>query len=67
MPIGLKETAPQNVRVALAQAASINFDLQASVDMACQPIAEAGRAGAQLVAFPESFIPDYPLWIRYEK
>ncbi|KXH26568.1 hypothetical protein CSIM01_02869 [Colletotrichum simmondsii] len=55
--------ASRKVRVALTQAASMDFDLQASVDKACQIIAEAGQAGAQLIVFPESFIPGYPFWI----
>lgn len=58
--------ASRNVRVALVQASSIDFDLQASVDKACQLIAEAGQTGAQLIAFPETFIPGYPFWIWYE-
>ncbi|KAK1638020.1 carbon-nitrogen hydrolase [Colletotrichum phormii] len=56
-------TPSKNVRVALAQEASIDFDLQASVDKTCHIIAEASRAGAHLIAFPETFIPGYPFWI----
>ncbi|KAK1673176.1 carbon-nitrogen hydrolase [Colletotrichum godetiae] len=59
-------TPSKNIRVALAQEASIDFDLQASVDKTCHVIAEAGRAGAQLIGFPETFIPGYPfcIWSR---
>lgn len=56
---------PKTIRIAVAQAASIDFDLQGSVNKACQLIAEAGRAQAQLICFPEAFIPGYPFWIWY--
>lgn len=51
-----------SVLIATAQAAPIFLDRDATVDKACGLIAEAGRSGARLVAFPESFIPAYPDW-----
>ncbi|WYZ41991.1 hypothetical protein EsH8_V_000886 [Colletotrichum jinshuiense] len=54
---------PETIRVALAQAASIDFHLEASVEKACKLIADAGQGGARLIAFPETFIPGYPFWI----
>ncbi|OHW95906.1 aliphatic nitrilase [Colletotrichum incanum] len=53
----------ETVRVALAQAASVDFDLEASVEKACKLVADAGQAGAKLICFPETFIPGYPFWI----
>jgi predicted amidohydrolase len=39
------------------------LDLAAGVQKACEYIREAGRAGAHLVAFPETYLPGYPYWI----
>jgi len=43
-------------------AAPAFLDGQSTVEMACGLIAEAARAGAQLIAFPESFVPGFPVW-----
>ena len=45
-----------------AHVAPIFLDAQATVDKACALIAEASRAGARLIAFPESFVPGFPVW-----
>jgi predicted amidohydrolase len=53
------------VRVAVTQAEPEWLDLDKSVDKTCKIIKEAGQNGAQLVAFPECFIPGYPSRIWY--
>lgn len=48
------------VKVAVVQAAPVLFDRERTVGKACQLIQEAAQAGAQVILFPESFIPAYP-------
>jgi nitrilase len=50
------------MKVAAAQVAPVFMDKEATVDKACRTIAEAGRAGAKLVVFSETFVPGYPYW-----
>jgi nitrilase len=50
-------------KVAAVHAASEFLDLDASVDKACRLIEEAGKEGARLIVFPETFLPGYPFWI----
>lgn len=50
------------VRVAAVQAASVFLDRDATVDKACRLIREAGAKGADLIGFPEGFIPAHPSW-----
>ena len=51
------------LKIAAVQVAPVYLDRDATVDKACKLIAEAGRSGAGLVVFPESFIPAYPDWV----
>jgi nitrilase len=48
------------VRVAVVQASSVLFDLKASTEKAVSIIKKAGDKGANIVVFPEAFIPAYP-------
>ena len=49
--------------IAAAQAAPVFLDRNATIDKACALIAEAGKAGARRIVFPEAFVPGYPDWV----
>lgn len=55
----------QIIRGAAVQAASVTFDAAATTDKACALIREAGRNSADVVVFPECFLPAYPAWFMF--
>ena len=51
------------LRVAAVQASYVLMDRDATIDRVAALTASAAREGAQLVVFPEVFVPGTPLWI----
>ena len=49
-------------KVAAAHVAPVFLDLAATVEKTCAVVEESSRNGAQLVAFPETYIPAFPVW-----
>src|SRR6516165_9835411 len=53
-------------RVAAAHVAPVFLDTERSVEKACSVIEEAAGHGARLIAFPEAFLPGFPVWAALE-
>ncbi|OLT23130.1 nitrilase [Pseudonocardia sp. CNS-139] len=49
-------------KAAAVQSEPAYLDIDATLDKACDFIAEAARNGARLVAFPEAYLPGYPIF-----
>ncbi len=58
-------TTSPTIKVAVVQAGAIPFDTAACVSKAVRLTAEAAATGAELVVFPEAFIPGYPKGMNY--
>ena len=56
-------TPGQPFLVAAVQISPVFLDRDATIERACDAIADAASRGARLVAFPEAFVPGYPMWI----
>ena len=56
------------VKVAVAQVSPVFMDKEKTIEKACRYIREAGENGAELVVFPEAYIPGYPAFytVGYE-
>ena len=50
-------------KIAIVQHAPQVLDRDATIDKAARLVAEAATSGAQLIVFPEAFVPGYPAWI----
>ena len=49
-------------KVAIAHVPPIFLDKDGTVEKACSLIGEAARYGAQMIVFPETYIPAFPVW-----
>ena len=56
---------PRTLRVAAVQHAPIYLDREATLAKVVDLIEEAASEGAQLIAFPETFVPGYPSWADF--
>lgn len=52
------------MKIAAIHAALIFLDPKATAEKALSLMREAATNGAELCAFPEVFIPGYPIWMR---
>lgn len=50
-------------RIAIVQRPPVFLDRAATLHAAVESVREAARGGAQLLVFPEAFVPGYPAWI----
>jgi nitrilase len=56
-----KQSLP-SFKAAAVHAAPDYLNREATLNKACDLIREAARKGAQFIAFPESFLPGFPIW-----
>jgi nitrilase len=54
---------PDSVRIAVIQQPPHLLDAPATLASAIDRLHEAADAGAQLIVFPEAYVPGYPVWI----
>ena len=59
------ENLKPTCKVAVVQATPILFDAAACTEKAVSLIREAAAHGAELIAFPELFIPGYPYGMTF--
>ena len=52
-------------RVAVVQAAPVLFDRDATIQKVCRLTREAALQGAQIILFPEAFVPAYPRGLSF--
>ena len=55
----------KNCKIALVQAAPVMFNKDATIDKTIEKIDEAGKNGAEIIVFPESYIPCYPYGMTF--
>lgn len=53
------------MRVASAQPVPVYLDREATLEKVSKVVSDAGNENAELLAFPETFVPGYPSWADY--
>lgn len=53
------------LKLAAVQTAPVYLDRDATVAKACSLIEEAGRNGADVIVFPEGYVPGFPHWHEF--
>ncbi|KOX92504.1 nitrilase [Haloarcula rubripromontorii] len=52
----------ESLTLAAAQVEPVYHDMAGTLDKTCRYIEQAGRDGADVVVFPETYFPGYPYW-----
>ncbi len=55
----------ESVRIAVVQASPVIMDRDATTDKTVDLIAQAAKTGANIIVFPEAFIPCYPRGLTF--
>lgn len=55
----------QSFRVAIVQHSPVFLNLEESLAKACTLVQQAAAEGAQVIVFPETWLPGYPVWLDY--
>lgn len=53
------------IRCAVVQASPVFLDRERTVEKACELVTAAGHRGAEVVVFPEGFVPTHPVWFHF--
>ncbi len=61
----MKDLVQKNCRIAIVQGAPVLFDKEATLQKAVKEIRTAAENGAELIVFPESYIPCYPYGMTF--
>jgi predicted amidohydrolase len=61
----MSSASPHPFKVAIVQHAPVFLHLEESLRKACRLIEEAANLGAAITAFPETWLPGYPVWLDF--